>query len=222
MIFVQGYVHCDPHPGNVLVKKTKHGPQIVLLDHGLYQTLTDDFRVNYSKMWLSIIRRDTDGIRKYANAMNAGELYELFACMLTARSWDSIVSGVDKTEYTEKEGKEIKRNISFYMLEISDILNKVPREMLLILKTNDVLRGIESCLQCRANATSFINMTRCCVRAMAMDDHQKCDNWILHAKITFSMQWELFKISLYELFLWMQSSSFGHLMFYNRNRRMMS
>ena len=37
MIFVQGYVHCDPHPGNVLVNKTKKGTQIVLLDHGLYQ-----------------------------------------------------------------------------------------------------------------------------------------------------------------------------------------
>lgn len=37
MIFVKGYVHCDPHPGNVLVKNTRHGPQIVLLDHGLYQ-----------------------------------------------------------------------------------------------------------------------------------------------------------------------------------------
>ena len=37
MIFVQGYVHCDPHPGNVLVNKTDEGTQIVLLDHGLYQ-----------------------------------------------------------------------------------------------------------------------------------------------------------------------------------------
>lgn len=37
MIFVNGYVHCDPHPGNVLVNKTTQGTQIVLLDHGLYQ-----------------------------------------------------------------------------------------------------------------------------------------------------------------------------------------
>ena len=37
MIFVKGYVHCDPHPGNVLVHKSdKEGTQIVLLDHGLY------------------------------------------------------------------------------------------------------------------------------------------------------------------------------------------
>lgn len=45
MIFSHGFVHCDPHPGNVLVnpvgektKKTKDREfQIVLLDHGLYQ-----------------------------------------------------------------------------------------------------------------------------------------------------------------------------------------
>ena len=39
MIFVHGYVHCDPHPGNVFVRKDNSGRQveIVLLDHGLYQ-----------------------------------------------------------------------------------------------------------------------------------------------------------------------------------------
>ena len=36
MIFIQGYVHCDPHPGNILVRATDDGPEIVLLDHGLY------------------------------------------------------------------------------------------------------------------------------------------------------------------------------------------
>lgn len=41
MIFVYGYVHCDPHPGNILVrlnKKTKQ-EEIVLLDHGLYSVI---------------------------------------------------------------------------------------------------------------------------------------------------------------------------------------
>jgi len=37
MIFVQGYVHCDPHPGNLLVRPSATGTEIVLLDHGLYQ-----------------------------------------------------------------------------------------------------------------------------------------------------------------------------------------
>lgn len=37
MIFLNGYVHSDPHPGNILVHKNKQGgTDIVLLDHGLY------------------------------------------------------------------------------------------------------------------------------------------------------------------------------------------
>lgn len=42
MIFVHGFVHCDPHPGNVLIQKCPNSTktQIVLLDHGLYQVGT--------------------------------------------------------------------------------------------------------------------------------------------------------------------------------------
>lgn len=37
MIFVNGFVHSDPHPGNILLRKTQKGDtEIVLLDHGLY------------------------------------------------------------------------------------------------------------------------------------------------------------------------------------------
>ena len=51
MIFVRGYIHCDPHPGNVLVRQRQQSEtraghegcgikdgevEIVLLDHGLY------------------------------------------------------------------------------------------------------------------------------------------------------------------------------------------
>lgn len=37
MIFRNGFVHSDPHPGNILVKKEEDGKTyIVLLDHGLY------------------------------------------------------------------------------------------------------------------------------------------------------------------------------------------
>jgi aarF domain-containing kinase len=37
MIFIHGFVHSDPHPGNILVKKTPAGGvDIILLDHGLY------------------------------------------------------------------------------------------------------------------------------------------------------------------------------------------
>ena len=30
---------------------SKREPQLVLLDHGLYKQLTDDFRLNYCRLW---------------------------------------------------------------------------------------------------------------------------------------------------------------------------
>lgn len=37
MIFINGFVHSDPHPGNILVRKAQDGGcEIILLDHGLY------------------------------------------------------------------------------------------------------------------------------------------------------------------------------------------
>ena len=39
MIFKHGFVHCDPHPGNILVSKNKStgNVELTLLDHGLYR-----------------------------------------------------------------------------------------------------------------------------------------------------------------------------------------
>lgn len=207
MIFVQGYVHCDPHPGNVLVNKDEHGTKIVLLDHGLYLTMTDEFRVNYCKLWVSLIKADLEGIKKYATAMNAGDLHGLFACMVTARSWKAITAGIDKQEITAEEDDEIKQNAAQYLIEISTILNRVPRQMLLILKTNDVLRGIECALKTRANASSFINMSKCCIRAVAIDKLHNCDSWFQSLGVRLLCQWQLFKISLYEFYLWFQTSA---------------
>lgn len=37
MIFKHGFVHSDPHPGNILIRKKENDNlEIVLLDHGLY------------------------------------------------------------------------------------------------------------------------------------------------------------------------------------------
>jgi hypothetical protein len=58
---------------------------------------------------------------------------------------------------------EIKSEAGKYLYEISEVLNRVPRPMLLLLKTNDLLRGIETCLRTRASSSSLIYMSKCCV-----------------------------------------------------------
>lgn len=51
MIFVHGYVHCDPHPGNILIHKAAGKLEITLLDHGLYSVLNRTF---FFGSWLNI------------------------------------------------------------------------------------------------------------------------------------------------------------------------
>lgn len=50
--------------------------------------LDDDFRLEYAKLWQSLVMADERGIRSAAAAMNAGAMAELFAGMLTNRPWD--------------------------------------------------------------------------------------------------------------------------------------
>lgn len=45
MIFKNGFVHSDPHPGNLLVNKDKNGQlNLILLDHGLYAVRRVEFK----------------------------------------------------------------------------------------------------------------------------------------------------------------------------------
>ncbi len=71
-LFVSGFVHGDPHPGNVLIRPTPHNTksaQVVLLDHGLYTRLEEGMRVSLCKMWKSIVLNDVDSIRSEAKKL---------------------------------------------------------------------------------------------------------------------------------------------------------
>uniref|UniRef100_A0A7N8XC51 AarF domain-containing protein kinase 1 n=1 Tax=Mastacembelus armatus TaxID=205130 RepID=A0A7N8XC51_9TELE len=170
MIFIHGFVHCDPHPGNVLVRKCPQSKksEIILLDHGLYQILEPGFRLDYCRLWQALIKGNMSSVERYSRRMGAGDLYPLFACVLTTRSWAAVNAGISSVPITHSEDIEIRNNASLYIPQISDLLNRVPRQMLLLLKTNDLLRGIETTLQTRASSSSFINIARCCIRAMAL------------------------------------------------------
>ena len=52
MIYRVGFVHGDPHPGNMLVRKKADGNagdvELVLLDHGIYSNLPKTTRLAYN------------------------------------------------------------------------------------------------------------------------------------------------------------------------------
>ncbi|KAG2176985.1 hypothetical protein INT43_007639 [Umbelopsis isabellina] len=61
-IFKSGFLHGDPHPGNVLVRKHPHKKnqfQVVLIDHGLYIEESEKFREEYCRLWEAMFLLDT-------------------------------------------------------------------------------------------------------------------------------------------------------------------
>ncbi|VDD87253.1 unnamed protein product [Enterobius vermicularis] len=201
MIFVKGVVHCDPHPGNVLIHKEPDGNfKIILLDHGQYLNLPDDFRIKYSKLWLAILKPDQDAIKVYATEMGVGDLFGLFACMVTRRTWKAVVKGVNRSTLGEDERTEIKAYAASLITQISDVLQRMPRPLLMILKTNDLLRSIEYRLGTHNRADAFIQMSRCCVRSVYEQALREQKNLISRFFLRLYMYIVLIKICFYEKF----------------------
>ena len=54
-------------------------------------------------MWQSLINADLEGIKQSSEALGVKEMYGLLACILTARSWDVITTGIDQGPITDDE-----------------------------------------------------------------------------------------------------------------------
>lgn len=161
-IFRHGFVHCDPHEANLLVRKNprKPGkPQVVLLDHGLYRELSNEFRVNYCNLWRAMVTSNEEDIQKYCRKLNAGSLYTLLSAILTMRPWDDITSNDMnrmRSQQTMAESEMLKSYASKYFKEIISLMGVVPSDMLLLLKTNDCLRHLDRHLGAPINTIAVI------------------------------------------------------------------
>jgi aarF domain-containing kinase len=159
MIFTPGApLHCDPHGGNIAIR---HNParrkpynfDVILYDHGLYRTIPEKLRVDYAKLWLAVIDADERGMRKYAYEV-AGitdAQFPLFASAITGRDYRVLTRKEISTSARNSDEKEaISEALGEGLLpQLVQMLGKVPRIILLILKTNDLTRSLDEGLQTR-------------------------------------------------------------------------
>ena len=149
MTFGDGHVHCDPHAANVLVRRGPRGrPELVVLDHGLYRHLDDDFRLEYARLWRALTLADAREIKACSQRLGVGDLYPLFASMLTQRPWDDVCSA-DLGSLASNGAADdamLRSYAERYAAEITVVLDRVPRQMLLLLKQSDCLRHLDRAL----------------------------------------------------------------------------
>ncbi|XP_075867971.1 putative aarF domain-containing protein kinase 5 isoform X2 [Nelusetta ayraudi] len=140
-IFYTGFIHADPHPGNVLVRRGRDNKaELVLLDHGLYEYLSQRDRAALCKLWRSIVLRDEAAMEKYSNTLGVKE-YFLFCEMLLQRpinmgqlGLSNVLSG-EETAYMREMATE-------RFASIMQVLKSMPRPMLLVFRNINTVRSI--------------------------------------------------------------------------------
>jgi aarF domain-containing kinase len=157
MIFVHGFVHCDPHPGNLLV--TPAGA-LALLDHGIYRRLAPALRVDFSRLWLAVLAGDQERIKSCTLALGmAPEQWRFVALMialapgvveeegearhpalLLGDGGEAAAAGLTAQQRAEAARKLLA--ITGGMEAQSSLFESIPKDLLLVLKTNNLLRHV--------------------------------------------------------------------------------
>ncbi|GAO14690.1 uncharacterized protein UV8b_04625 [Ustilaginoidea virens] len=181
MIFGDGApLHCDPHGGNIAIRKNgsrraaghrRPNFDVILYDHGLYRDIPLPLRRSYAKMWLAVIDGDMARMKRYAREVAdiSDADFPLFASAITGRDF-TVVSrqGSILRSRTADEEQSISSSLQEGLIvDLVQMLSRVPRIILLILKTNDLTRSLDENLRTRQGPVrSFLILARYCARTV--------------------------------------------------------
>ncbi|KAK8377642.1 hypothetical protein O3P69_013946 [Scylla paramamosain] len=141
-IFHTGFVHADPHPGNILIRKRPSGDaEVVILDHGLYQPLPTSVRQPLCRLWKAIVVGDHTQMKDNSAQLGVTD-HSLFAEMLMQRpvGGGGIVSL--KEVLSAEEFEYMQKMAANRFDQIDRTLRELPREMLLVIRNVNTIRSI--------------------------------------------------------------------------------
>nr|XP_056710122.1 uncharacterized aarF domain-containing protein kinase 5 [Euleptes europaea] len=146
-IFYTGFIHADPHPGNVLVQKGPDGKaQLILLDHGLYEILQERDREALCKLWRAIVLRDDAAMRTYSGQLGVkAQDYFLFCEILLQRPINMAQLALSNV-LTREETAYMQNMAKNHFDRIMQVLKDLPRSMLLVFRNINTVRGINVAL----------------------------------------------------------------------------
>ncbi|KNH08152.1 hypothetical protein XU18_1265 [Perkinsela sp. CCAP 1560/4] len=147
MIFRDGFVHCDPHPGNMLIdRKTL---EIILLDHGLYRKLDENFRSLHARLWHNLFTRNDDEINSIASQMAIPDFANVLSLLFTQRALGSPTRESNTSEHHSLQKMGVMGpNSRLNMRTVSGVLSAVPEDFLFVMKTILTVRSVTLSLGC--------------------------------------------------------------------------
>jgi len=222
MIFTPGVgVHCDPHGGNLAIRpkpkddynsENVHNFEIILYDHGLYRDVSTQMRRDYAHFWLALLDKDQEKMKKYALKF-AGiteEQFPLFAAAITGRDIKTALNyDISKTR-SDEEITNMKDALAGgeMLTDLMKILSKIPRVVLLILKTNDLTRHLDETLQNPLGPErTFLILSNYCAKTTYTEERELAkkygffNKWIHYFKAWIKYQERSSQLFLYDLIM---------------------
>lgn len=151
-IFHSGFVHADPHAGNILVRASKKakGAELVILDHGLYEEVPDNVRESLRLLWKYMVLNNHEKMKKYSMELGVAEVdYRLFCIALGQRYIRSPTSdqqdsdivrlffaprkhGARRKQYSPEERAKIHLEIMELRSRCLEIFRQIPGKLMLV------------------------------------------------------------------------------------------
>lgn len=162
-IFRWGWVHCDPHPGNIFIRPHPlhpHRPQLVLIDHGLYVKLTPEFRRQYSELWKALLAMDLNTLFRVAGQWGIGAP-DLFASSVLLKP---ISFGKDKSGNTQPKhfshydaSMQLKEKLKTFLVDT----DKMPKELIFVGRNMRYDLFFPFLFHARTDVGDFLNVGSC-------------------------------------------------------------
>ncbi|XP_024085197.1 uncharacterized aarF domain-containing protein kinase 5 isoform X2 [Cimex lectularius] len=139
-IFYTGFVHADPHSGNILVRKGTEGAQLVILDHGLYEDVPPEISESLRNLWKAMVLNNHPDMKKYAMELGIKE-YKIFVEILTQVPQQGLDIKLVQS-LTLQDLDHLTKRAQKQFDKIMGVLRKLPSNILLVIRNINTIRSI--------------------------------------------------------------------------------
>jgi len=161
-VFHTGFVHADPHPGNLLVRRRGGKTQLVVLDHGLYESLPPELQAPLCQLWLAVVEGDHAAMEIHCAQMGVNHDYRLFCMALTQRyikpdpcreSEDALSKIIgdrgfkifNRNEFSllpDEEKRVLRSAVEDFHDRMFDVFSNVPSKLVLVMRNINTIRAV--------------------------------------------------------------------------------
>jgi len=167
MFFALGFVHCDPHPGNLLVAlppppppglsltaaplEHETGARLVLLDHGLYHEISEASRLANCGLWKAMVLQDAGGVARHCASMGIDEqtaallpLYFTNRSSGTRAGLGQPISAAQKAELNAQLAHSgiVGQTGTGALAGLGGLAERLPADMLFVMRTMHLVANL--------------------------------------------------------------------------------